>query len=606
MTAPVLGTPVLDKAGRTTIYSSVSTDTNDGTLYVVASILNTAPTPTQMAAGEDSEGVAAPSNPFTVTDLSPDPIIVHAIYGSRYFLYYMHRNLSAEDSIIAVLGPFDMDGRDDLTNTQLHDDFGTINLDIDANDRVGWVYTGGGSGVDGDTVSTVGDSSGNGRTTGEAVLAKRAILKTNRYKGLSALVFAKDGTGGTDYPAMTVEDPFGNETFYVVYRMAKGAIFNKHHGFFLSQRNSSNSRNYIARAFDREGSSDVLSWFSTQDIWTDTDFTPGPAVMCVISYRVGSSSNEFSIFVNGKEEVLETPPGGADSASGFTNFILGTTGSDQNCSLDCFRIIGYVGRHTDEQQALVMAALLDVWEVEAKPFPAEPITTGLGPNVSSAYLFNDDGSLLKDSSGNGLDGILFDSIPTIAGMEDDFTDTNGVKLVDHKPGADQVWFLNEIDSGADTNFTIQSNQLQIAASTEMYAFRDDSSTGWSQLVLVGGIAKFGVGPSIFMNSAGKGISVAFTQTNSPTLPENYTHIQFYIDGATSGPEIDITASNLGLPALPILSDTLLQLQFRSFTGSDVNLCLTINESRLGDIIHTVTSSALTVGRDGIYNDGTHG
>ena len=109
-TAPVLSAPTDAANGQTASTASVSTNENNGTLFVVVTTSSTPPTAAQVKAGLDSAGVAAafaasqPVSAGGVQTVSPAPSGLTA--GTAYTTHFMHEDASGNQSIVASAAGF--------------------------------------------------------------------------------------------------------------------------------------------------------------------------------------------------------------------------------------------------------------------------------------------------------------------------------------------------------------------------------------------------------------------------------------------------------------------------------------------------------------------
>lgn len=103
-TPPVLTLPTDDPNGATAATGTVTTDTGEGTLYVVATTSSTSPTAAQVIAGQDHTGaaaVAALSQAVTSAGLKT-VAIAGLSAGTAYWLHYVHADAFTTPNLSAV------------------------------------------------------------------------------------------------------------------------------------------------------------------------------------------------------------------------------------------------------------------------------------------------------------------------------------------------------------------------------------------------------------------------------------------------------------------------------------------------------------------------
>jgi len=110
-TAPILSAPTATATGTSSADFSVTTDESNGTLYMLVSPLDVAPSVAQIQAGEDSSGgtpvlfeffevLATGAQLDTTTILQP---------GSTYYTYFQQQDLAGNDSAVVAASAFTTD-----------------------------------------------------------------------------------------------------------------------------------------------------------------------------------------------------------------------------------------------------------------------------------------------------------------------------------------------------------------------------------------------------------------------------------------------------------------------------------------------------------------
>ncbi len=119
VTAPVLTLPTADPSGSTTADISVTTDTAAGTLYYVITTSATRPIASQVEAGQDHLGVAAPSSGSQTVTLAGIVTIAATglSAGTTYYTYFMHKDVASNRSDVAAAGSFFSDAADVVAPT---------------------------------------------------------------------------------------------------------------------------------------------------------------------------------------------------------------------------------------------------------------------------------------------------------------------------------------------------------------------------------------------------------------------------------------------------------------------------------------------------------
>lgn len=105
--APILTSPTAVSVATTSMTPRVTTDTDNGTLYMVVVPDGDAPSVAQIKAGQQSSGAAAiadDSDSISVTGAHVFANVVSLSAGTEYELYFVHTNSLAVDSASATIG----------------------------------------------------------------------------------------------------------------------------------------------------------------------------------------------------------------------------------------------------------------------------------------------------------------------------------------------------------------------------------------------------------------------------------------------------------------------------------------------------------------------
>ncbi len=109
--APILTSPVDTKSGSSTADLSVTTDSDDGTLYVVVTVSSTAPTAAQIKAGQNSAGgVARYASNQAITSTGAKTFTANGLSESTaYTTFFMHEDTAGNQSNISSADGFTTD-----------------------------------------------------------------------------------------------------------------------------------------------------------------------------------------------------------------------------------------------------------------------------------------------------------------------------------------------------------------------------------------------------------------------------------------------------------------------------------------------------------------
>lgn len=115
--APILSSPTASSTGATTATVGVTTDENNGTLYVVLTGSATAPTATQVENGQDHTGTAAAksANQLVVSAGAKAFDLTGLTASTTYHAHFMHKDLSGNRSGVSTATSFTTGGTGDVT-----------------------------------------------------------------------------------------------------------------------------------------------------------------------------------------------------------------------------------------------------------------------------------------------------------------------------------------------------------------------------------------------------------------------------------------------------------------------------------------------------------
>ena len=106
-TAPVLSSPTAASVGETTVTPTCTTDTAEGTMYMVVVPNGDSPSVAQIKAGQQSSGAAAidsDSDVIASTGAHAFAQVTGLTASTSYELYFVHTDVAANDSTAATVG----------------------------------------------------------------------------------------------------------------------------------------------------------------------------------------------------------------------------------------------------------------------------------------------------------------------------------------------------------------------------------------------------------------------------------------------------------------------------------------------------------------------
>lgn len=108
---PALSSPTITGVGTTTATPGISTDTANGTLYLVLSNANTAPSVAQVKAGQNAAGATVPSNSQAISSSGAKTASMSGLTGATtYYPFWVHTNGSSQDSAVTAGTSFTTSG----------------------------------------------------------------------------------------------------------------------------------------------------------------------------------------------------------------------------------------------------------------------------------------------------------------------------------------------------------------------------------------------------------------------------------------------------------------------------------------------------------------
>lgn len=100
---PALSSPTIAGVTATGATPGITTDTATGTLYLVLSTTNTAPSAAQVKAGQNAAGAAVPSNSQAISSSGAKTASITGLSASTtYYPFWVHTNGSSVDSSVAA------------------------------------------------------------------------------------------------------------------------------------------------------------------------------------------------------------------------------------------------------------------------------------------------------------------------------------------------------------------------------------------------------------------------------------------------------------------------------------------------------------------------
>lgn len=108
VTAPVLSSPVGTATGGTTATVGATTDEANGTLYAVVTVSGTAPTPAQIAAGQNNSGGAATwAGSVSVSSTGAKTLSAIGLsVSTAYYAHLYHDDAAGNDSNVVSSAQF--------------------------------------------------------------------------------------------------------------------------------------------------------------------------------------------------------------------------------------------------------------------------------------------------------------------------------------------------------------------------------------------------------------------------------------------------------------------------------------------------------------------